>query len=235
MVMVTSGVCFFLSASDCWDGLQLPREPEELRTENGCSESREKRRRDPSRLRVARASNNRRCRNNHLISGGASRAFVTLRSPTATLLRIRARFVWGGGRRRLQTLQNIFSISSKYQTVGGVIWLGDPALAAGGAEWRGLTSCLPGRLQAEESRERESEKGRGDGQQRTRASESHTHSEPNWHQPAAILPSPTIKYVWAICFFTPVNKNEPSAAPSERTPLIFNTRKSPRPPQPLAC
>lgn len=46
----------------------------------------------------------------------------------------------------------------KYWTVGGVIWLGDPALIAGRAEWHGLTSCLQrGWLEAEESREREGE------------------------------------------------------------------------------
>lgn len=44
--------------------------------------------------------------------------------------------------RRSQTKQT-FSVWGfffdflKYRTVGGVIWLGDPALAAGGAGWRG--------------------------------------------------------------------------------------------------
>lgn len=46
----------------------------------------------------------------------------------------------------------------KYWTVGVVIWLGDPALTAGTAEWHDLTSCLHrGRLEAEESWEGEEE------------------------------------------------------------------------------
>lgn len=70
----------------------------------------------------------------------------------------------------------------KYWTVGGVIWLGDPALIAGRAEWHGLTSCLQrGWLEAEESREREGEgeketgrKGRGQIKYQTPARETHT-------------------------------------------------------------
>lgn len=152
---------------------------------------------------VKHASNHRRGRNNPLIPSSTSTAltqlsFVRLRSPTAPLFCIRARFVRGGERRSGADSKHSkhFLHFLKYQTVGGVIWLGDPALAAGGAEWRGLTSCLPGWLQAEESREREREgerrraaKDEGERERRTRARE-HTRAAPNWHEPAAILSSP---------------------------------------------
>lgn len=70
----------------------------------------------------------------------------------------------GGGRGEsngeISKPNRILDFFKKYRTVGGVIWLGDPALVARRAEWRGLTSCLRrGWLRAEEEL-REGERGR---------------------------------------------------------------------------
>lgn len=110
----------------------------------------------------------------------------------------------------------------KYWTVGGVIWLGDPALAAGIAEWHGLTSCLwRGWLQAEERR---------DGQKRTRANKTlhEKHTKHNQDEPAATHPTPRMKYVKAIWFyFTQVNNSALSIPTGlgERTCFKLNGNK----------
>lgn len=53
------------------------------------------------------------------------------------------------GEAQISIAPNILSISSSIKQLAVLSGYLTPALAAGGAEWRGLTSCLPGWLQAE--------------------------------------------------------------------------------------